>query len=196
MGAMCFNNVFCAMLVGSVTFPEWWESIIGNSNSSKFCCIFDYYFSETKVIFRRNKMIKVEDTISRVIICFLIVLFLFYGFMFIDNEPVLAFAKNWNKPSDVMMQTYSADANLGWVYIVFAVGFTACLLAPIEQSTVFFRMMLVGSFVTSIRQIVLIMGEDGGANPVPMVASILVFMSDEYLVRQGRSENPFNMLTF
>ena len=47
-------------------------------------------------------MIKVEDTISRVIICFLIVLFLFYGFMFIDNEPVLAFAERiGTNPSDV-----------------------------------------------------------------------------------------------
>ena len=35
-------------------------------------------------------MIKVEDTISRVIICFLILLFLFYGFMFIDNEPAIS----------------------------------------------------------------------------------------------------------
>jgi hypothetical protein len=31
-------------------------------------------------------MIKIEDMISRVIICFLIVLFLFYGFMFIDDQ--------------------------------------------------------------------------------------------------------------
>jgi hypothetical protein len=47
-------------------------------------------------------MIKVQDTISRVIICFLIVLFLFYGFMFIDNEPVLAFAERiGTNPSDV-----------------------------------------------------------------------------------------------
>ena len=47
-------------------------------------------------------MIKVEDTISRVIICFLIVLFLFYGFMFIDNEPVLAFAERiGTNPRDV-----------------------------------------------------------------------------------------------
>jgi hypothetical protein len=122
-------------------------------------------------------MIKVEDTISRVIICFLIVLFLFYGFMFIDNEPVLAFAERiGTNPSDVDAAHIQLFANLGWVYIVFAVGFTACLLAPIEQSTVFFRMMLVGSFITSIRQIVLFMGEDGGANPVPMVASILVFI--------------------
>ena len=122
-------------------------------------------------------MIKVEDTISRVIICFLIVLFLFYGFMFIDNEPVLAFAERiGTNPSDVDAAHILLFANLGWVYIAFAVGFTACLLAPIEQSTVFFRMMLVGSFLNSIRLIVIYMGAEGGANPVPMIASILVFV--------------------
>ena len=74
------------------------------------------------------------------------------------------------------MQTYSNVCKSRLDLYIFAIGFTACLLAPIEQSTVFFRMMLVGSFVTSIRQIVLFMGEDGDANPVPMVASILVFI--------------------
>ena len=63
-------------------------------------------------------MIKVEDTISRVIICFLIVLFLFYGFMFIDNEPVLAFAERiGTNPSDVDAAHILLFANLGWVYI-------------------------------------------------------------------------------
>ena len=38
-------------------------------------------------------MIKIEDMISRVIICFLIVLFLFYGFMFIDDQSTVAFAE-------------------------------------------------------------------------------------------------------
>ena len=122
-------------------------------------------------------MIKVEDTISRVIICFLIVLFLFYGFMFIDNEPVLAFAERiGTNPSDVDAAHILLFANLGWVYIVFAVGFTACLLAPIEQSTVFFRMMLVGSFITAIRNILIYIGDNGGDNPVPMIASIVVFI--------------------
>ena len=54
--------------------------------------------------------------------------------------------------------------------------FCSMVLTPIEQSTVFFRMMLVGSFINSIRLIVIYMGEDGGANPVPMIASILVFV--------------------
>ena len=36
-------------------------------------------------------MIKVEDTISRVIICFLTLLFLFYGFMFTGAESATAF---------------------------------------------------------------------------------------------------------
>ena len=40
-------------------------------------------------------MIKVEDTISRVIICFLILLFLFYGFMFIGVE--LCYSIYWKE---------------------------------------------------------------------------------------------------
>ena len=36
-------------------------------------------------------MIKVEDTISRVIICFLTLLFLFYGFMFTGAESATGF---------------------------------------------------------------------------------------------------------
>ena len=54
-------------------------------------------------------------------------------------------------------------ANLGWIYIVFAIAFVATLLAPIEQSTVFFRMMLVGSFITSIRLIVILWAKMAGA---------------------------------
>ena len=122
-------------------------------------------------------MIKIEDTISRVIICFLIVLFLFYGFMFIDNEPVKAFAERiGTNSSDVDAAHLTLFANLGWVYITFAIGFAACLLAPLEQSTVFFRLMLVGSFISAIRLIIQYMGTDGGANPVPMIAAILVFV--------------------
>ena len=36
--------------------------------------------------------------------------------------------------------------------------------------------MLVGSFITAIRQIIIYMGVDDGANAVPMIASILVFV--------------------
>ena len=120
-------------------------------------------------------MIKIEDMISRVIICFLIVLFLFYGFMFIDDQSTVAFAERiGTDPGDVDAAHLLLFANLGWVYVTFAIGFAACLLAPLEQSTVFFRLMLVGSFITAIRQIIIYMGVDGGANPVPMIASILV----------------------
>ena len=122
-------------------------------------------------------MIKVEDTISRVIICFLIILFLFYGFMFVDNEPATAFAERIGaNASEVDREHLLLFANLGWVYITFAIAFAACLLAPIEQSTIFFRMMLVGSFITAIRNILIYMGDNGGDNPVPMIASIVVFI--------------------
>ena len=122
-------------------------------------------------------MIKIEDTISRVIICFLIVLFLFYGFMFIDDQSTIAFSERLGTGSgEVDAAHLQLFANLGWVYITFAIGFVACLLAPLEQSTVFFRLMLVGSFITAIRQIIIYMGVDDGANAVPMIASILVFV--------------------
>ena len=122
-------------------------------------------------------MIKVEDTISRVIICFLILLFLFYGFMFTGAESATGFLERIGvSSSSIDANHLQMTANLGWIYIVFAIAFVATLLAPIEQSTVFFRMMLVGSFINSIRLIIAYMGVDGGANPVPMIASILVFV--------------------
>ena len=89
------------------------------------------------------------------------------------------------------------DANFGWIYIVFAIAFVATLLAPIEQSTVFFRMMLVGSFINSIRLIIIYMGADGGANPVPMIASILVFVLMNILynnLESGIFENELALL--
>ena len=122
-------------------------------------------------------MIKVEDTISRVIICFLTLLFLFYGVMFTGAESATAFIERLGVDSgNIDANHLQMTANLGWIYIVFAIAFVATLLAPIEQSTVFFRMMLVGSFINSIRLIIIYMGADGGANPVPMIASILVFV--------------------
>ena len=122
-------------------------------------------------------MIKVEDTISRVIICFLTLLFLFYGFMFTVAESATGFLERIGvSSSSIDANHLQMTANLGWIYIVFAIAFVATLLAPIEQSTVFFRMMLVGSFINSIRLIITYMGIDGGANPVPMIASILVFV--------------------
>ena len=122
-------------------------------------------------------MIKVEDTTSRVIICFLTLLFLFYGFMFTGAESATGFLERIGvSSSSIDANHLQMTANLGWIYIVFAIAFVATLLAPIEQSTVFFRMMLVGSFINSIRLIITYMGVDGGANPVPMIASILVFV--------------------
>ena len=122
-------------------------------------------------------MIKVEDTISRVIICFLTLLFLFYGFMFTGAESATAFIERLGTSSgDIDANHLQLISNLGWTYIIFEIAFVATLLAPIEQSTVFFRMMLVGSFINSIRLIVIYMGAEGGANPVPMSASILVFV--------------------
>ena len=122
-------------------------------------------------------MIKVEDTISRVIICFLTLLFLFYGFMFTGAESATGCLERIGvSSSSIDANHLQMTANLGWIYIVFAIAFVATLLAPIEQSTVFFRMMLVGSFINSIRLIITYMGVDGGANPVPMIASILVFV--------------------
>ena len=122
-------------------------------------------------------MIKVEDTISRVIICFLTLLFLFYGFMFTGAESATAFIERLGTScGDIDANHLQLISNLGWTYIIFAIAFVATLLAPIEQSTVFFRMMLVGSFINSIRLIVIYMGDDGGANPVTMIASILVFV--------------------
>ena len=122
-------------------------------------------------------MIKVEDTISRVIICFLTLLFLFYGFMFTGAESATGFLERIGvSSSSIDANHLQLISNLGWTYIIFAIAFVATLLAPIEQSTVFFRMMLVGSFINSIRLIVIYMGADGGANPVPMIASILVFV--------------------
>ena len=78
-------------------------------------------------------MIKVEDTISRVIICFLTLLFLFYGFMFTGAESATAFIERLGVDSgNIDANHLQMTANLGWIYIVFAIAFVATLLAPIE----------------------------------------------------------------
>ena len=52
-------------------------------------------------------MIKVEDTISRVIICFLTLLFLFYGFMFTGAESATGFLER------IGVSSSSIDAIIG-----------------------------------------------------------------------------------
>ena len=60
-------------------------------------------------------MIKIEDMISRVIICFLIVLFLFYGFMFIDDQSTIAFSERLGTGSgEVDAAHLLLFANLGF----------------------------------------------------------------------------------
>ena len=59
-------------------------------------------------------MIKVEDTISRVIICFLTLLFLFYGFMFTGAESATAFIERLGTSSgDIDANHLQLISNLG-----------------------------------------------------------------------------------
>ena len=68
-------------------------------------------------------MIKVEDTISRVIICFLTLLFLFYGFMFTGAESATAFIERLGTSSgDIDANHLQLISNLGWTYIIFAIA--------------------------------------------------------------------------
>ena len=71
----------------------------------------------------------------------------------------------------------------------FAIAFCHGLLAPIEQSTVFFRMMLLVHFINS-RQIVLIYAWGRwGCKPSGYGCIVYSYLIDEYFVQQIRNAN-------
>ena len=74
-------------------------------------------------------------------------------------------------------------SNVGWFFMIFAIGIIMTLIVPKEESAVFLRVLVIGSFITSIRMIAYYM--DGQlVDPAPMILSILGFIGFSVVLRR------------
>ena len=62
-----------------------------------------------------------------------------------------------------------------------ALGYLMVLIAPSEQSTVFMRFMVLGTFIMLIRMIDLYANAEGDVIYGPLIATALVFIGNAYV---------------
>lgn len=130
-------------------------------------------------------MIKIEDNVSIVLLSIALVLNLMYAFMHIFDPFAVLFLDGISQSFNGEM-TADLDAmvsNVGWFFMIFAIGILMTLIVPKEESAVFLRLMVIATFITSIRMIAYYM--DGQlVDPAPMVLSLLGFIGFSVVLRR------------
>ena len=100
-------------------------------------------------------MIKIEDNVSIVLLSIALVFNLMYAFMHIFDPFAVLFLDGISQSFNGEM-TADLDAmvsNVGWFFMIFAIGILMTLIVPKEESAVFLRLMVIATFITSIRMI-------------------------------------------
>ena len=122
-------------------------------------------------------MIKIEDNVSVVLLSIALVYNLMYAFMHIFAPFAVLFLEGISSSFNGEMTTDLAAmvSNVGWFFMIFAIGILMTLIVPKEESAVFLRVLVVASFITSIRMIAYYM-EGQLVDPAPMILSILGFI--------------------
>ena len=92
-------------------------------------------------------MIKLEDNVSVVIICFVTFMAIFYSFMFLGDNFAAAFMERTGgaPPNEA---TLFWMGSWGFIYLSLAVGNIMALLVPASESRVYFRAMAFLAFVS------------------------------------------------
>jgi hypothetical protein len=130
-------------------------------------------------------MIKIEDNVSIVLLSIALVFNLMYAFMHIFDPFAVLFLDGISQRFNGEM-TADLDAmvsNVGWFFMIFAIGIMMTLIVPKEESAVFLRLMVIATFITSIRMIAYYM--DGQlVGPAPLVFSVLGFIGFSVVLRR------------
>ena len=124
-------------------------------------------------------MIKIQDNVSVTIISLLLLISTFYGFMFVLDPFANSFLERTGQEASAT--TIEMMGNVGWIYLAMGIGYMMVLIAPTEQSTVFIRFMVIGSFITLIRFIDLYGDAEGDVIYGPLIATALVFIGNAYV---------------
>jgi hypothetical protein len=124
-------------------------------------------------------MIKIQDNVSVTIISLLLLMSAFYGFMFVLDPFANSFLERSGQ--EASETAINMMGNVGWLYLSMALGYLMVLIVPSEQSTVFMRFMVLGTFIMLIRMIDLYANAEGDVIYGPLIATALVFIGNAYV---------------
>jgi hypothetical protein len=124
-------------------------------------------------------MIKIQDNVSVTIISLLLLMSAFYGFMFVLDPFANSFLERSGQ--EASETAINMMGNVGWLYLSMALGYLMVLIVPSEQSTVFMRFMVLGTFIMLIRMIDLYANAEGDVIYGPLIATALVFIGNTYV---------------
>ena len=124
-------------------------------------------------------MIKIQDNVSVTIISLLLLMSAFYGFMFVLDGFANSFLERTGQ--EASETAINMMGNVGWLYLSMALGYLMVLIVPSEQSTVFMRFMVLGTFIMLIRMIDLYANAEGDVIYGPLIATALVFIGNAYV---------------
>ena len=124
-------------------------------------------------------MIKIQDNVSVTIISLLLLISTFYGFMFVLDPFANSFLERSGQ--EASETAINMMGNVGWLYLSMALGYLMVLIVPSEQSTVFMRFMVLGTFIMLIRMIDLYANAEGDVIYGPLIATALVFIGNAYV---------------
>ena len=124
-------------------------------------------------------MIKIQDNVSVTIISLLLLISTFYGFMFVLDPFANSFLERSGQ--EASETAINMMGNVGWLYLSMALGYLMVLIVSSEQSTVFMRFMVLGTFIMLIRMIDLYANAEGDVIYGPLIATALVFIGNAYV---------------
>ena len=124
-------------------------------------------------------MIKIQDNVSVTIISLLLLMSAFYGFMFVLDTFANSFLERSGQ--EASETAINMMGNVGWLYLSMALGYLMVLIVPSEQSPVFMRFMVLGTFIMLIRMIDLYANAEGDVIYGPLIATALVFIGNAYV---------------
>ena len=132
-------------------------------------------------------MIKIEDKLSIAILSIFIVITLFYGFVHIFDSYAISFIQRVSGDTGpVDPGTVHMMGNVGWNFMFISIGLVMTLLVQKEHGSVFLRFLVIVNFITAIRMTAFYMegGENGIADPGPMVMSIIAWLAVSFVYRR------------
>ncbi len=130
-------------------------------------------------------MIKLEDRPSVIILSIITFIAVFYAFMFLTEGAATAFMERTGGPAP-NEGTLFFMGSVGYIYLGIAIANVMAMMAPASQSMVFFRAMVIITFIAALRAIGNAIIADEILTYAPLIATILVYVG--YAVVMSRNK--------
>ena len=130
-------------------------------------------------------MIKLEDRPSVIILSIITFIAVFYAFMFLTEGAATAFMERTGGPAP-NEGTLFFMGSVGYIYLGIAIANVMAMMAPASQSMVYFRAMVIITFIAALRAIGNAIIADEILTYAPPIATILVYVG--YAVVMSRNK--------